>query len=184
MSKRTKAKQTAKGFSLNIGKSLWPIIRELTTPITFLEQISAKDREALGNSWSDAPALQKAKIMANIISGRITGINLFKDEYQTPQTLNPAAIINKWTTSGFGMWVYGQIPIKQLPLKAKFKAIGKRMMVGGGIGGLFDAKEGSSSSSSGTRHIQAPDMKQKTGYGNIVMQNRYINGSDSVRSSF
>lgn len=177
-------KQKSKEFGLNIGKSLWPIIRELTTPLTFLDQISRKDRETLGSAWDNAGWTQKGKIMVNIILGRVTGFNVFKEEYQTQQTINPAGIVNKWTGTGFGFWLYSKIPIRQLPLKAKLGAIGKRMMTGGGIGGLFDAKGGiNEQTNQGTRHILAPDANRQRG---IIMQNRSRSnqGSDTVEGGF
>lgn len=178
-------KTKGKEFGLNIGNSLWPIIRELTTPLTFLDQISAKDRETLGNAWTDAGWMQKGKIMTNIILGRVTGFNVFKDEYQAPQTINPNGILNKWTTTGLGFWIYSKIPIRQLPLKGKLGAIGKRMMTGGGIGGLFDAKSDiSAGRQGGTRHILAPDANRGQG---IIQYNRSRGnnqGSDTIDGGF
>jgi len=178
-------KQVAKGLGLNIGKSIWPYVRELTTPLTFIEQISAKDRETLGSAWDNAGWIQKGKIMLNIITSRTSGFALFKDEYRAQFTLNPNGVINKWTTTGFAFWVYSKVPIKFLPLRSKFGAIGKRMMTGGGVGGLFDAKDGiSQTSNAGTRHILPPDANRGQA---IIQYNRAVdryNKNDTVDGGF
>ena len=142
----------------SIGQKLYGFIKQATAPTVFLEQVSRKDRETLGNAWTDAPLMQKGKILANVVLGRVTGINPFKDEYQAPQTINPAGMLNRWTGLGLGMLVYSMLPIKQLPLKGKIGSIGKRTLTGGMIGGIFDANEPKiKQNSNSTKHILAPE---------------------------
>lgn len=145
----------------NIGSMIWKVAKELATPVAFLDQISAKDRETLGDSWSNAPITQKLKILTNIVGGRITGINLFKDEVQAPQTINFGGIFNRWTGLGAALLVYSFVAkgIKingstLLPHGSKLAQIGKRLLTGGAFGGIFDAPADGSKAATGTRHIQ------------------------------
>ena len=151
---------------------IWTVAREAATPISFLDQISRKDRETMGDSFNSAPITQKLKILVNIVGGRMTGINLFSDEVQAPQTINFAGMFNRWTGLGAGMLVYGFISKgvtingqKLLPHGSKLSALGKRLLTGGAFGGLFDAPgDGSKpAQAQGTRHIQldaAPQQNQ------------------------
>ena len=58
---RRRARRTAKsGFSL--GKKIFPIAKNLASPVAFIEQISAKHRQTLGTAYTTAPIGQKLKI--------------------------------------------------------------------------------------------------------------------------
>lgn len=149
-------RKNLKKRAFNLGNKLFPIAKAVAAPIAFVEQISAKDRQTMGSAFDNAPTTQKLKILSNIITGRITGINFFQDEFQAQQTLNPAGVLNKWTQNGAIMLVYGVIG-KQVnkmagqevvPVTAKIKSIGKQLIIGGGVGGFFDEPVGTSSSPS------------------------------------
>ena len=86
----------------------------------------------------------KAKIFTNIVIGRMSGYTPFKngnlyDTENTPFTVNPSGMVNKWTTLGVAGLIYKNLGIKQLPQKQKVGAIAKRVLLSGLIGGVFDA---------------------------------------------
>ena len=147
MSKRQRLAQMAKKRGLyNFGKKLYPIAKGVSAPVAFLDQISAKHREAMGTAYTQAPLLQKGKILANIVTGSFSGINLFPNEYQATQNINPAGMFNKWTTGGLTMLGYKVIGSKVnqmgfgsiVPATREIGGIGKSFIAGGTVGGLFD----------------------------------------------
>lgn len=180
-----RARKTAKtGFS--IGKKIFPIAKNISAPIAFIEQISAKHRQTLGTAYTQAPLGQKLKILTNIVTGSTTGLNLFKNEFQAPLSqLKITNIFNKWTTAGVAMIGYSIIAKSAnkalgtniMPAIAPVRSIGKQLIVGGAIGGLFDDKVSSNGSTyQGTANIMAQSMGS-----NYMM---YNNGSsnDSTES--
>ncbi len=182
--RRKKIKEKA----FNIGKRLFPIARELATPVSFLDQVTAKDRQSLGSQYTNAPTTQKLKILTNIVVGRTTGINPFSSEIQLPQTLNPSGILNKWTNAGALMLVYGVLGkginkvagMQIAPHTAKVSSVGKRFITGGAIGGFFDDPATSSHGTrqnNGTRQFSPqPRLQQNLRLGNPST------GGDSVVS--
>lgn len=164
MKRRHRSRRSkVKSKSINIGKKLFPIAKGLAAPTSFLEQITAKDRQVLGSAYATAPTTQKVKILSNIVTGRLTGINLFSDEYQAPQTINPAGILNKWTNAGGIMIAYNilgsglnkSVGKSIAPATGKIGSIGKQLAIGGGIGGFFDdpVATGTTRKVSGTRAL-------------------------------
>jgi hypothetical protein len=180
---RRRARRTAKsGFSL--GKKIFPIAKNLASPVAFIEQISAKHRQTLGTAYTNAPIGQKLKILTNIVTGSTTGLNIFKDEFQAPLSqLKISNIFNKWTTAGAAMIGYGIIARSAnkalgsniMPAISPVKSIGKQLVIGGALGGLFDDKPTSGTASTGTASI-APAMTMSYNGG-------YSSGSDSTESS-
>jgi len=83
------------------------------------------------------PIATRAQNFINSLSGRITGYNPFPKTGTVPQTISIDGIFNKWSGIGLGSWIYGMIPVKQLPHKAKAKTLGKALLSGGVLGGLF-----------------------------------------------
>jgi len=142
-----RAKKVGKS-SFSLGKKIFPIAKNLAAPVAFIEQISAKHRQTLGTAYTAAPLGQKMKILSNIITGSTTGLNLFKDEYQAPLSqLKISNIFNKWTSAGVAMMGYSVIAKTankslgiSLPAISPVKSIGKQLIVGGALGGLFDDK--------------------------------------------
>tara|TARA_R110002050_G_scaffold231996_1_gene367824 strand:- start:228 stop:842 length:615 start_codon:yes stop_codon:yes gene_type:complete len=180
---RRARKSAKKGFS--IGKKIFPVAKNLASPIAFVEQISAKHRQTLGTAYTEAPIGQKLKILTNIVTGSTTGLNIFKDEYQAPLSqLKISNIFNKWTTAGAAMIGYGIIAKSAnkalgsniMPAISPVKSIGKQLVIGGALGGLFDDKVTSNSATRGTASI-APAMATMSYNGG------YSSGSDSTESS-
>ena len=177
----------------NIGNRLFPIVKSVSAPIAFIEQISAKDRQDLGNSFSQAGYGTQMKIMSNIVLGRLAGITPFHKLSDgtmlptAPQTINPAGILNKWTNAGLigiAYKVLGGAINKQsksmgagsiIPETSKIGSIGKSVLIGGALGGFFD---------------DAPAKAQTFTRQSFPTQNRaltnttYNSGSDSTGSSF
>ena len=176
-----RAKKVGKS-SFSLGKKIFPIAKNLAAPVAFIEQISAKHRQTLGTAYTAAPLGQKMKILSNIITGSTTGLNLFKDEYQAPLSqLKISNIFNKWTSAGVAMMGYSVIAKTankslgiSLPAISPVKSIGKQLIVGGALGGLFDDKA---------------DTTRSVGTANIIpqtnMQMAYssgMTGNDSTLS--
>ena len=178
---RTRARKSAKsGFS--IGKKIFPIAKNLASPVAFIEQISSKHRQTLGTAYTNAPIGQKLKILTNIVTGSTTGLNLFKDEFQAPiSQLKIGNIINKWSTAGAAMIGYGIIAKSAnkalgsniMPAISPVKSIGKQLVIGGALGGLFDDAPKTGTASTGTASI-SPAMTTMSYNGG------YNSGSDST----
>jgi len=176
-----KRRRKAQTKILSLGSKIFPVAKALAAPISFLEQISAKHRQTMGSSFSNAPTTQKLKILSNIVTGSITGINFFPHEFQAQQTLNPAGVLNKWTNAGALMLVYGvigkhvnkMIGSGVLPATAKVKSIGKQVIIGGAVGGFFDDPIETQNTQSGTAHLSPRPMALSIGVRS---------GSDSVSS--
>jgi hypothetical protein len=83
------------------------------------------------------PIATRAQNFINSLSGRITGYNPFPQTGTVPQTISIDGIFNKWSGIGLGAWIYGMLPVKQLPQKSKAKTLGKALLSGGVLGGLF-----------------------------------------------
>ena len=121
---------------------------ELQWEIKSIVLSKAKDYEVVNQqpSYKNESIATKAKIFTNIVAGRMTGITPFKNgnlygSDTTPFTINPNGLINKWTGLGVAGLIYKNLPIKQLPQKSKVGTIAKGLLLGGGVGGLFDAPE-------------------------------------------
>jgi len=178
-----RARKSAKsGFS--IGKKIFPIAKNIAAPVAFIEQISAKHRQTLGTAYTQAPIGQKLKILTNIVTGSTTGMNFFKDEFQAPLSqLKISNIFNKWTSAGLGMIGYSIIAKQAnkalgsniLPAQSPIKSIGKQLLIGGGIGGLFDDKPTTNSISQGTANIIPESAMQQ-------MYTQGFQGNDSTLS--
>ena len=180
---RSRARKSAKsGFS--IGKKIFPIAKNIAAPVAFIEQISAKHRQTLGTAYTQAPIGQKLKILTNIVTGSTTGMNFFKDEFQAPLSqLKISNIFNKWTSAGLGMIGYSIIAKQAnkalgsniLPAQSPIKSIGKQLLIGGGIGGLFDDKPTTNTANTGTANIVPQSTMQQ-------MYTQGFQGNDSTLS--
>jgi hypothetical protein len=146
LSKKRSRKSRAKAKAFSIGNKLFPVAKVLSTTVPFIEQISAKHRQTMGASFTNAPTMQKLKILSNIVTGSVTGINLFSQEFQAPQTLNPSGVFNKWTSAGalgigysiIGNHVNKMLGNRILPQTSKIGTLSKSVLVSGALGGFFD----------------------------------------------
>ena len=190
--KRRRRSTKKRSSPKSAGNKIYSAIKGIVPFYAFASQITAKDYEALQNTdYKNADIATKGKIFTNIVLGRLSGFTPFKGANlygsdSTPFTINPSGLVNKFTGLGLAGMIYKNLPIKQLPLKSKIGTLGKGLLVGGGIGGLFDAPDGSSSTQTHT----SPQVLGKN--MSIIQQNRsatmgtgmYSGSNDSVRGSF
>jgi len=186
-----KKKKNGNNGSKSLGNSIYKLAKNASGYLAFASQLTAKDYSDLNatSSYKNEDIATKAKIFANIVTGRLTGVHAFKGDNlygsdQIPFTVNPSGVINKFTGLGVAGLIYKNLPMKQLPQKSKVGAISKNLLLGGAIGGLFDPPMNSSSQS--TTMASSPKVL------GVVQQNRmatmqtgmFSEGSDSTGGSF
>jgi len=133
---RTVTRRRRRNVKKRVGKSIqsnWKKISTGAGALAFLSQVTGSDMSASAGQ----PIATRAQNFINSLSGRITGYNPFPQTGTVPQTISIDGIFNKWSGIGVGSWIYGMLPIKQLPHKAKAKTLGKALLSGGILGGLF-----------------------------------------------
>ena len=145
MAKRRRAKtRTVKRRRRNAKKrvartvqSQWGKISKGAGVLAALSQITGTDMSASAGQ----PIGSRAQNFVNSLSGRITGYTPFKSApgASTPQTISIDGMFNKYSGIGLGTLIYGMLPVKMLPHKGKAKTLGKSLLTGGILGGLFDA---------------------------------------------
>jgi len=195
-----KRKAQAKLGLKSIGNKLFPFVKAVSAPIAFIEQISAKDRQTLGSSFSTASTTTQVKILANITLGRLAGITPFHKLSDgtilptAPQTINPAGVLNKWTNAGLIGIAYKVIggSVNKMskdmglgsvvPETAKVGSIAKSILIGGALGGFFDDPVVKSSTVT-TSTQSFPSLTSTSSYSSNQMTT-YNNTSDPIESSF
>jgi len=133
---RTVTRRRRPNTKKRVGKSIqsnWKKISTGAGALAFLSQVTGHDMSASAGQ----PIATRAQNFVNSLSGRITGYNPFPQTGTVPQTISIDGIFNKWSGIGLGAWIYGMLPVKQLPQKAKAKTLGKALLSGGVLGGLF-----------------------------------------------
>ena len=121
-----------------VGKSIKSNWRKISTGAGVLAALSNITGADMAASVGQ-PIGARAMNFGNSLIGRITGYTPFKNAAgaNTPQTISIDGMFNKWSGIGLGTWIYGMLPIRQLPHKAKAKTLGKSLLSGGVLGGLF-----------------------------------------------
>ena len=107
--------------------------------LAFLYQLTEKDiafAKGKGN-WNGKPIEHKLKLVAAVIAGRIAGFEPFPEVARYPATFNLSNAINKTSKLGLLLWALG--PDLVGVLSAKWGNRGKKIAVGGALGGVFDA---------------------------------------------
>ena len=133
---RTVTRRRRRNVKKRVGKSIqsnWKKISTGAGALAFLSQVTGPDMAASAGQ----PIATRAQNFVNSLSGRITGYNPFPQTGTVPQTISIDGIFNKWSGIGLGSWIYGMLPVKQLPHKSKAKTLGKALLSGGVLGGLF-----------------------------------------------
>ena len=133
---RTVTRRRRRNPKKRVGKSIqsnWKKISTGAGALAFLSQVTGSDMAASAGQ----PIATRAQNFINSLSGRITGYNPFPQTGTVPQTISIDSIFNKWSGIGLGTWLYGMIPVTQLPHKGKAKTLGKALLSGGVLGGLF-----------------------------------------------
>jgi len=127
----------AKARAQQFGSKQWGKISNIVGGVVFVAQLTSKDRQHYGGKTKG----EQLKQLVNNIGGRTLGINVFDDQQKFEQTINFDGIFNKYTGAGLAGIIYGSVPIRGLPHKAKVKRMSKSILTGGILGGLFDAPE-------------------------------------------
>ena len=143
MAKRRRAKtrttkRRRRSAKKRIGRSVssqWGKISKGAGVLAALSQITGTDMSASAGQ----PIGSRAQNFVNSLSGRITGYTPFKSAAgaSIPQTISIDGMFNKWSGIGLSTLIYSMIPIKMLPHKGKAKTLGKSLLTGGILGGLF-----------------------------------------------
>ena len=129
-----KRKRNPKKKNNNKSKSMWKKITTAAVTVAGLDNIAGHD---MADS-SGAPLADRAKNFINAVAGRTTGFNPIPNTpYNYTQQVSVEGMFNKYTGMGFFSWLYGNLPIKQLPYKSQAKSFGKKMSVIGAITGIF-----------------------------------------------
>tara|TARA_R110002012_G_scaffold10931_1_gene49252 strand:- start:1098 stop:1682 length:585 start_codon:yes stop_codon:yes gene_type:complete len=189
--RKRKNKKNGNNGSKSLGNSMYKLAKNASGYLAFASQLTAKDYSDLNatSSYKNEDIATKAKIFANIVTGRLTGLHAFKGDNlygsdEIPFTVNPSGVVNKFTGLGVAGLIYKNLNIKQLPQKQKVGAVAKNLLVGGALGGLFDPPMNSNSQS--TTMASSPKVL------GVVQQNRmatmqtgmFSEGSDSTGGSF
>ena len=143
--KKGKSRKSKNKKPDSAGSKIYSVVKNASGYLAFASQLTAKDYSDLNGqaSYKNEDIATKAKIFANIVTGRLTGIHAFKGDNlygsdDIPFTVNPSGLVNKFTGLGVAGLIYKNLPIKALPQKSKVGAVAKRVLLGGAIGGLFD----------------------------------------------
>ena len=134
VTRRRRRLPSRKKVSKSIG-SQWGKISKGAGVLAALSQITGADMSASAGQ----PIASRAQNFVNSLSGRITGYTPFKSATgaNIPQTISIDGMFNKYSGIGLGTLIYSMIPIKMLPHKGKAKTLGKSLLTGGILGGLF-----------------------------------------------
>ena len=133
---RTVTRRRKRNVKKRVGKSIqsnWKKISTGAGALAFLSQVTGSDMSASAGQ----PIATRAQNFINSLSGRITGYNPFPKTGTVPQTISIDGIFNRISGIGLGSFIYGLLPIKQLPHKGKAKTLGKSLFGAGLISGIF-----------------------------------------------
>jgi len=134
VTRRRRRLPSRKKVSKSIG-SQWGKISKGAGVLAFLSNVTGSDMAASAGQ----PIGARAQNFVNSLSGRISGYTPFKNAAgaSIPQTISFDNIFNKWSGIGAASFIYGLLPVKQLPHKGKAKTLGKSLLTAGVLSGLF-----------------------------------------------
>jgi len=134
VTRRRRRLPSRKKVSKSIG-SQWGKISKGAGVLAFLSNVTGSDMAAS----TGQPIGARAQNFLNSLSGRVTGFTPFKNAAgaNIPQTISIDGIFNKWSGIGAASFIYGLLPVKQLPHKGKAKTLGKSLLSAGILSGLF-----------------------------------------------
>ena len=135
---RTVTRRRRRSAKKRVSKSIQSNWRKITTAAGVLGFISNVTGQDMGAS-AGQPIATKAQAVISSLVGRITGYNPFPNSTggAVPQTISIDGIFNRISGIGLGSFIYGLLPIKQLPHKGKAKTLGKSLLTAGVLSGLF-----------------------------------------------
>ena len=135
---RTVTRRRKRNVKKRVGKSIqsnWKKISTAAGVLGFVSNVTGQDMAASAGQ----PIATKAQAVISSLAGRITGYNPFPNSTggAVPQTISIEGIFNRISGIGAGTFIYGLLPIKQLPHKGKAKTLGKSLLTAGVLSGLF-----------------------------------------------
>ena len=135
---RTVTRRRRRNVKKRVGKSIqsnWKKISTAAGVLGFVSNVTGQDMAASAGQ----PIATKAQAVISSLAGRITGYNPFPNSTggAVPQTISIDGIFNRISGIGLGSFIYGLLPIKQLPHKGKAKTLGKSLLTAGVLSGLF-----------------------------------------------
>ena len=135
---RTVTRRRRRNVKKRVGKSIqsnWKKISTAAGVLGFISNVTGQDMHASAGQ----PIATKAQAVISSLAGRITGYNPFPNSTggAVPQTISIDGIFNRISGIGLGSFIYGLLPIKQLPHKGKAKTLGKSLLTAGVLSGLF-----------------------------------------------
>jgi len=75
------------------------------------------------------------EMLADIVAGRVTGYNPFPNVANFAQTFQIGQAINNTSIGGAIIWGLAELGV----IPSKYGAVGKKILIGGAAGGVFDA---------------------------------------------
>jgi len=135
---RTVTRRRRRNVKKRVGKSIqsnWKKISTAAGVLGFVSNVTGQDMAASAGQ----PIATKAQAVISSLAGRITGYNPFPNSTggAVPQTISIDGIFNRISGIGLGSFIYGVLPLKQLPHKGKAKTLGKSLLTAGVLSGLF-----------------------------------------------
>src|SRR5690242_10937982 len=93
--------------------SMFGMIGKVAPWLAFVSQVTGKDAATIA---AQPTVMGQIQGYANAITGRVTGIKLFKNSpIQPNQTINISGIWNQWTQMGLAAAIYGEVA-KHVPI--------------------------------------------------------------------
>jgi hypothetical protein len=118
----------------------WGSISTAASGIATLQLITGSGMAA--SAGQSAP--DRVKNFTNVLFGKVTGYAPFKNAAgaNTTQTLSIDGMFNKYTAIALGLIGYSMIPVarKYLPHQPKAKSLGKKLLGGALLGGIFSTE--------------------------------------------
>ncbi len=135
----TRRSRIRKRVSKGIG-SQWGKISSVISGVVFVAQLTSKEREQ--GLYTGKTKGEQGKLLVDNILNNIIGWSPFGTRFNSGQNFNVDGIANKYTGSGILAWIYGSLPIKNLPHKSKARVLGRKIAFAGALGGLLDSPSG------------------------------------------
>lgn len=133
MARRGSRQQTAQQFGFG---GIYKSLKGLIPAAVFVSQITSKDQGVIAQQSTFGG---KIKTLANSVTGRATGLNLFSDVPNFGRTFNPAGAWNPFTQAAAGAIVAGTLMKKfGVPGGAKIRNLGAISLPAAIVGGVLD----------------------------------------------
>lgn len=179
MARRRRHRSGHKKSGLMRSLNRW--VAPVTFGVAFVGQLTQKDIAAYPN-FNALPNIEKGKFLANVVLGRTTSFNPFP-QYGTPKfTVNPSGMINKYVGAGLGLMILSAVAGRELGHKSLMHKVGKNLVLGGALGGFFDANTGGRAASGGNTSVRS--IGGGAAIGNTSIGGGIAGGTGSQFSGF